>query len=339
MIDRSNSTFSRRLRAARPRDKGYEVRDDIVSGLGVSIQPTGTRTFFLARMARGKRRYARIGDADAMTVPEARREARSLIASYIEPARKDNGPRTPGYPMTEFAEEFLDRQARHRKPRTLETNRYLIRNHILPAFGHMTVDAIESDNVRSWFASMAGKPGSANRAMPVLSVMMRMAELWGYRVHNTNPCKRTRRYRMKPKERFLTSEEMARLNAVPTRDEFRCPDVVAIVRLLMLTGCRKWEHSHYAAGAKCSICDGAKSATVRSRWPIPRLARAPCGSARPRRRLSRRCPAPAIRTPSCSRRMPGGTRPPTSSRAGARSATTRSWTNSGCMICATISTA
>ncbi len=238
MTDRSSSTFSRRLRAARPRDKAYEVRDDIVRGLGVSIQPTGTRTFFLARMARGKRRYARIGDADAMTVPEARREARSLIASYIEPAREDNGPRTPGYPMTEFAEEFLDRQARHWKPRTLETNRYLIRNHILPAFGHMTVDAIDADDVRSWFASMAGKPGSANRTMPVLSVMMRMAELWGYRAHNTNPCKRTRRYRMKPKERFLTTEEMARLNAVLTRDEFRCPDVVAIVRLLMLTGCR-----------------------------------------------------------------------------------------------------
>ena len=38
---------------------------------------------------------------------------------------------------------------------------------------------------------------------------------------------------MKPKERFL-AEEMARLNAVLIRDEFRCPDVVAIVRLLML---------------------------------------------------------------------------------------------------------
>ena len=81
---------------------------------------------------------------------------------------------------------------------------------------------------------LSGKPGSANRTMPVLSVMMRMAELWGYRVHKTNPCKRTRRYRMKPKERFLTAEEMARLNAVLIRDEFRCPDVVAIVRLLML---------------------------------------------------------------------------------------------------------
>ena len=39
-------------------------------------------------------------------------------------------------------------------------------------------------------------------------------------------------------ERFLTAEEMARLNAVLTRDEFWCPNVVAIVRLLMLTGCR-----------------------------------------------------------------------------------------------------
>ena len=238
MTDRYKSTFAKRLRAARARDKAYEVRDDIVTGLGVSVQPTGTRTFFLARMARGKRRYARIGDADAMTVPEARREARSLIASYIEPARKDNGPRTPGRSKTAFVEEFLERYARHWKPSTLETNRHLIHDHILPAFGHMTVDAIAADDVRSWFASMAKKPGSANRTIPVLSMMMRMAELWGYRAHNTNPCKRTRRYRMKPKERFLTAEEMARLNAVLARDEFRCPDIVAIVRLLMLTGCR-----------------------------------------------------------------------------------------------------
>ena len=42
------------------------------------------------------RRYATIGSADAMTIPEARREARRLIASYIEPAKQDSGPRTPG---------------------------------------------------------------------------------------------------------------------------------------------------------------------------------------------------------------------------------------------------
>ena len=204
----------------------------------MSIQPTGVRTFFLARMVRGQRRYATIGSADAMTVPEARREARSLIASYIEPAMKDCGPRTPGHPMTVFADEFLERHGRHWKPRTVATNGGILRRDILPAFGHMTVDAIAEDDVKRWFASLSERPGVANRAMPVLSVMMRMAELWGYRAHNTNPCKRTRRYRMKPKERFLTADEMARLNAVLTRDEFWCPHVVAIVRLLMLTGCR-----------------------------------------------------------------------------------------------------
>ena len=238
MTDRPKSTFAKRLRAARPRERAYEVRDDIVSGLCATIQPTGVRTFFLARMVRGKRRYATIGSAGSMTVPKARREARRLIASYIEPAVKDCGPKTPGHPMTAFADEFLERHGRHWKPRTLETNSRIVRKSILPAFGHRTVDAITDDDVKRWFASLGERPGVANRAMPVLSVMMRMAELWGYRAHNTTPCKRTRRYRMKPKERFLTADEMARLNAVLTRDEFYCPHVVAIVRLLMLTGCR-----------------------------------------------------------------------------------------------------
>ncbi|MDE0277826.1 MAG: site-specific integrase [Defluviicoccus sp.] len=232
------STFARRVRAARPRATKYEVRDDVVSGLALTIQPTGVRTFFLARMVRGRRRYATIGSADAMSIPEARRQVRRLIASYIEPAKTDNGPTTPGHPMTAFAEEFLDRQAHRWKPRTQETNSRIVRKDILPAFGNLTVDAITVEQVRDWFADMSDRPGIANRAMPVLSMMMRMAELWGYRVHNSNPCRNTRRYKMKPVERFLTADEMARLNAVLTRDEFWCPNVVAIVRLLMLTGCR-----------------------------------------------------------------------------------------------------
>ncbi len=112
---------------------------------------------------------------------------------------------------------------------------------ILPAFGELTVDAITVEQIKDWFASLSDRPGVANRAMPVLSMMMRMAELWGYRAHSTNPCKRTRRYKMKPMERYLSAEEMARLNAVLTRDKFWCPNVVAIVHLLMLTGCRVGE--------------------------------------------------------------------------------------------------
>ena len=71
-------------------------------------------------MTRGPRQYARIGDANEMTIPEARREARRLIASFIEPVKPGNSPRTPGHPMAAFAEEFLDRQTGRWKSRTRE---------------------------------------------------------------------------------------------------------------------------------------------------------------------------------------------------------------------------
>ena len=241
MTDNPKSTFARRVRAARPHAKKYDVWDDVISGLALRVGTSGHRSFFLRRTVRGRIRSVTIGSADAMSVPEARREARKLLATFIDPARQDDALRTPGHPMPAFAEEFLERHARHWKPRTQETNAYLVRNHVLPAFGHMTVDAIAVEHVKDWFASMADRPGAANRSMPVLSVMMRMAELWGYRPHNSNPCKKTRRYRTEPKERFLSAEEMARLNAVLSRDEFYCPQAVAIIRLLMLTGCRAGE--------------------------------------------------------------------------------------------------
>ena len=239
---RPRPSFARRIAAARPREKKYSVWDDTISGLGVCIYPSGTRSFFLRRvLAAGRVRSVTLGSADRMSLPEARNEARLLLATLLDTPKKGRGPRYPGRPMAEFADEFVERHARHWKPSTLDANRRFVRDVILPAFGHMTVDAIAVEHVRDWFASMAHRPGTANRAMPVLSVMMRMAELWGYRLHNTNPCRNTRRYRMAPKERYLSPEEMARLNAVLTRDEFYCPHVVAVIRLLLLTGCRVGE--------------------------------------------------------------------------------------------------
>ena len=241
MTDKTKSTFARRIRAAKPRANNYDLWDDVISGLGVRVRPSGTRTFFLRRTVRGRVRFATLGNADALTLPEARREARRLIVTFIDTIKKNDGPRTPGHPMDAFAAEFLERQARHWKPRTLETNQWMVRKYILPAFGHLSVDALTPEQVQDWFASMSERPGAANRSMPVLSMMMKMAELWGYRLHNTNPCKKTKRYRMPPRERFLSAQEMARLNAVLTRDEFYCPQSVAIIRLLLLTGCRVGE--------------------------------------------------------------------------------------------------
>ena len=239
---RSRPSFARRIAAARPRKKKYSVWDDRISGLGVCIYPSGVRSFFLRRqLPNGRVRSITFGPVDRISLPEARKEARRVLPTLLDEPEDGRGPRYPGRLMDAFAEEFLQRYARHWKPNTLESSANALRKHILPALGHLAVDEIAVEHVRDWFASMADRPGTANRSMPVLSVMMRMAELWGYRPHNSNPCKNTRRYKTPPRERFLTPGEMVRLNAVLTRDEFHCPREVAVIRLMLLTGCRYGE--------------------------------------------------------------------------------------------------
>ena len=46
MADKPNSTFAKRVRAAKAREKQYEIRDDVISGLGLTIQPSGVRNLF-----------------------------------------------------------------------------------------------------------------------------------------------------------------------------------------------------------------------------------------------------------------------------------------------------
>ena len=155
MTDPTKSTFAMRIRVAKPPPQ--EVRC-----LGRrDFRPRPARRHERAPFVLPAPTRARpLGHADTMSLLEARREARKLIATFIESARKDNGPRAPGRPMDAFAEEFLKRYVRHWKPRTLESNRYLVRNHILPAFGHLIVDAITVEHVKDWFASMADRPAA-----------------------------------------------------------------------------------------------------------------------------------------------------------------------------------
>ena len=70
---------------------------------------------------------------------------------------------------------------------------------------------------------------------------MRQTEVHGYRPEDTNPCAGIKRYRRQRRTRFLSTAEIRRLGEVLTRHEADHPQAVAIIRLLLLTGCRKGE--------------------------------------------------------------------------------------------------
>jgi len=92
MTEPTKSTFARRIRAPKPREKRYRIRDDVIKGLCLRVYPSGTRNFVLDRMTRGRRHYASIGSAEAMSVPQARCEARALIAAFTDTVNKSDGP-------------------------------------------------------------------------------------------------------------------------------------------------------------------------------------------------------------------------------------------------------
>ena len=127
------------------------------------------------------------------------------------------------------------------KPGTLAVNRCYLRNQLLPHFAGRPIAAIDRQEVRRWFALLRATPVAADRTMPVLSVIMREAETMGLRPEGSNPCRGIRRYRRKGRERFLSDDEVRRLSARLATHEARWPQQVALIRLLLLTGCRKGE--------------------------------------------------------------------------------------------------
>ncbi len=228
-----------RIEALRPRNTAYDIRDARLKGLGVRVLPSGRKRFFVHCQHRGQRVWKIVGDAATMDVGAAR----SLAADMLAAIRRDgNVPRRPDETVFEAAAEELFRSCeRNWKPGTRKVNRIYYRNQILPWFGGMQIAEIGRGDVQRWFASLHATPAAADRAAPVLSVLMKQAELLGYRPEGSNPCVGIRRYRRKGRERFLSPVEMWRLGAALTRHRDKRPLYVAAVELLLLTGCRKSE--------------------------------------------------------------------------------------------------
>ena len=230
----------RRVDALKPRKSAYDVRDRELKGFGVTVLPSGTKRYFVHSQHNGRRVWKIVGQAGAISVDEAREQARALVAS-IQKGNADEAVAPSDTPFDKVGDEVFRRYARHWKPSTLKVNRGYYRNHILPWFAGRAISEITPRDVQQWFASLRETPVAADRSAPILSVIMRQAEIYGYRPEGANPCAGIKRYRRQGRERFLSTAEIGRLGEVLERHEADNQQAVAIIRLLLLTGCRKGE--------------------------------------------------------------------------------------------------
>ena len=143
-----------------------------------------------------------------------------------------------------FADRYLREHADlHKKLRSAELDRWLLRTHILPAIGSRRLEDICRSDVARMHRSLAAMPIAANRVLGLTAAMLTLAERWGLRQEGSNPCRNIEKFKERSRERFLSEDEIARLGEALGRAEAAGspPAAIAAIRLLILSGARKSE--------------------------------------------------------------------------------------------------
>ena len=224
----------------RPEAREYTVWDTGLAGLGVRVRPSGSRTFIYHRKtARGVKKMS-FGPVALSKVEDVRRACMesATAGSDFVPCH-ENAPLFRDFVAGPWKTACFDRC----KPSTQKGFRSVLNRQLLPAFGSRRLDRITRSMVLGWFESYSRTaPGNANHALSLLRLILNHAIACGH--IETNPMLGIRRNPGRKMTRFLSREEIARLHRVldryaeGSRSHAQQAD---IVRLLLLTGCRKSE--------------------------------------------------------------------------------------------------
>ena len=224
----------------RPREREYTVWDSRAAGLGVRVRPSGGRSYVLLLDTGGYTKRVSLGPVAVMTVEEARRQCHARMADP-EPAGKTAPARSIPLFRDFVSGPWKEAHFEGYKRSTKKTVRYQLTGQLLPAFGEKPLDRIGEAAIRRWFDRYSRvAPGNANHALCRLRQILNFAIACGQL--ETNPARRIVLNRRQKLTRFLSREELARLHAAMDRRDRNGPGQQAdIIRLLLLTGCRRGE--------------------------------------------------------------------------------------------------
>jgi integrase len=223
--------------------------DSQVPGFGVVVHPSGKRVYVARyRTLARKQRQLTLGPHGVLTPDQARALATQALADVRagkDPAEERRSPQVPGLTVAELAARYLAEYARTRKKASSAAeDERLLAKHVLPAIGSRAVAEVVKADVARLHGDLHKTPAQANRILAVTAMLFEFAERVGLREEGTNPARRIPRFKEHPRKRYLSPAEMGRLGSALTELEAEGPEGAshaAILRLLLLTGCRRGE--------------------------------------------------------------------------------------------------
>jgi len=228
-----------------PQASDLIVWDTEIRGFGLKIAPSGRKTFVLKyRNKFGRQRKPTIGTFGAVTVDQARTIAidwTNQVAKGMDPSAEKQAQRSQ-LTLNQFATLYFG--SAKKRESTLAMERSYYGTHVEPSLGKLSVGDITQKDVQAWINTRSKTPGAANRTISMLSAMFNDAERQLHRPANSNPCRRIKKFPSTPKQRYLSREEMKRLEAVLDeidQNKSMDPCIAPAIRFALLTGARKSE--------------------------------------------------------------------------------------------------
>lgn len=219
----------------------YDTR---ISGFILEVRKSGGRTYYLRyRDEHGKLRQFKIGDANTLSFDKASNQALTMKAKVMigeDPSTQRKLKRaTPT--LAQFSHDrYIPFIKSYKK--TWDCDESLLRHHILPDMGHLTMDKITQEHIAEFQHGLI-KGGyaaaTANRTLVVIRYIYNLAIKWEIPGIKNNPVTGIKFLNTVSRERFLTPEETQRLYKSVSESENK--QLKYIVPLLLLLGCRRSE--------------------------------------------------------------------------------------------------
>jgi integrase len=230
-----------------PDTRRVDYFDTTFPGFFLEVRASGGKTFYQRyRDQRGRERQFKIGSARVLTVSQARRKARSILASAI----LGNDPQQERKELREiptlnaFVRESYLPFVKNAK-RSWRTDETVLRIHILPRLGNLALDEITDEDVADLLRRLrdAGyASGTTNRALVLVRYIFNLGRKWGVAGCGKNPTTGLKTVPDVCRERFLSNQEAQQLLSALDVDENRA--AANAIKLLLLTGGRRNEITH-----------------------------------------------------------------------------------------------